>query len=118
MAKVKVQSPMQKQFADNYEEQRKEMFLHVARELTGRAKQRQLPKGKALDWEKFNEYFNNFYADHTADEMLDELLNNCYWLASEQAIIELHFRYVQDAVKASKRNAKDEDDDDNDDFIK
>jgi hypothetical protein len=67
------QSPMQKQFSETYSEQRKEMFLHVARELTGRAKQRQLPKGKALDWEKFNEYFNNFYADATADEILEEI---------------------------------------------
>ena len=42
-------TPMQKQFAETLEEQRFEMFLHVARELTGRAKQRQLQKGKALD---------------------------------------------------------------------
>ena len=47
-------TPMQKQFAETLEEQRFEMFLHVARELTGRAKQRQLQKGKALDWEAFN----------------------------------------------------------------
>ena len=39
-------TPMQKQFAETLEEQRFEMFLHVARELTGRAKQRQLQKGK------------------------------------------------------------------------
>jgi hypothetical protein len=32
-------TPMQKQFAETLEEQRFEMFLHVARELTGRAKQ-------------------------------------------------------------------------------
>ncbi|NES95467.1 MAG: hypothetical protein F6K32_09575 [Desertifilum sp. SIO1I2] len=117
MAHVKAPTPMQKQFADSYEEQRQEMFLHVARELTGRAKQRQLAKGKALDWEKFNEHFNHFYADYTADEILDEILNNCYWLASEQAVIDLHFRYIQDAVKASKRNVKEENDE-TDDFIK
>jgi hypothetical protein len=114
------QSPMQKQFSETYSEQRKEMFLHVARELTGRAKQRQLPKGKALDWEKFNEYFNNFYADATADELLEEILDNVYWLASEQAVIDLHFRYISDAVKAAnaKKGKADGEDIDSDDFIK
>lgn len=116
--KVKAQTPMQKQFALSYDEQRKEVFLHVARELTGRAKQRQLPKGKALDWDKFNEHFNNFYADCTADEMLEEILSNCYWLASEQAVIDLHFRYISDAVKAANKKKADDNDDDDLDFVK
>lgn len=66
-------NPMQKQFAETVEEQRFEMFLHVARELTGRAKQRQLQKGKALDWEAFNTWFNKQYEGYSADEMLEEI---------------------------------------------
>ncbi len=113
------QTPMQKQFAANYEQQRLEIFLHVARELTGRAKQRSLPKGKALDWEKFNAYFEKAYSHYSADELLDEILSNVYWLASEQAVIDLHFRYLDDAIKAAKAKAKTNDDDeDEDDFVK
>lgn len=110
---VKV-SPMQKQFSDNYEEKRKAMFLYVAKELTGRAKQRSLPEGKSLDWEKYNDYFNSYYADYTADEILEEILSNCYWLATEQAVIDLYFHYLNDVTKANG-NGKDNDEDE---FVK
>lgn len=109
-------TPMQKQFASDCEPKRKSMFLYVARELTGRYRQRHLPKGKQLDWEKFNKVFNKFYADYSADEMLEEILVNCYWLSSEQAVIDLYFRYLEDAVKNSKNSKAN--DDDNDDFTK
>ncbi|MGK7872519.1 MAG: hypothetical protein AB4426_04175 [Xenococcaceae cyanobacterium] len=116
------QTPMQKQFAASYSQQRFDMFLNVARELTGRAKQRSLPQGKTLDWNKFNAYFEKAYSNYSADELLEEILSNVYWLASEQAVIDLHFRYLDDAIKAAKAKdkAKDEDEEDDDDldFIK
>lgn len=112
------QTPMQKQFAETLEEQRFEMFLHVARELTGRAKQRQLPKGKALDWEAFNTWFNKQYEGYSANELLEEILSNVYWLASEQAVIDLHFRYIESAVKAANKKKATDDDEDLDDFVK
>lgn len=111
-------TPMQKQFAETVEEQRFEMFLHVARELMGRAKQRQLPKGKALDWEAFNSWFNKQYESYSADEMLEEILSNVYWLSSEQAVIDLHFRYIESAVKASHKKKATDDNEEVDDFIK
>jgi hypothetical protein len=116
-------TPVQKQFAANYEQQRFDTFLHVARELTGRAKQRSLPKGKALDWDKFNAYFEKTYRDYSADELLDEILSNVYWLASEQAVIDLHFHYLDDAIKASKAKTKtksndDDEYEDEDNFVK
>jgi hypothetical protein len=101
------QSPMQKQFAATCEDKRKSMFLYVARELTGRAMQRKLSdKEKSLNWEKFNEYFNQYYADYTADEMLAEILSNVYWLASEQAVIDLYFRYLDDIQRNNNGNGK------------
>ncbi|NEO30429.1 MAG: hypothetical protein F6K36_08335 [Symploca sp. SIO3C6] len=113
------QTPMQKQFASSYEQQRFDMFLNVARELTGRAKQRSLPQGKALDWDKFNAYFEKVYSNYSADELLEEILSNAYWLSSEQAVIDLHFRYLDDAVKAAKAKGKTKDKDDDDlDFVK
>src|SRR6476620_4885770 len=111
-------TPMQKQFAETLEEQRFEMFLHVARELTGRAKQRQLQKGKALDWEAFNTWFNKQYEGYSADEMLEEILSKVYWLSSEQAVIDLHFRYIKSAVKASHKKKATDDNEEIDDFIK
>ena len=110
MAKTTVnpkQSPMQKQFAATCEDKRKSMFLYVARELTGRAMQRKLAdKDKSLNWEKFNDYFNQYYDDYTADEMLAEILGNVYWLASEQAVIDLYFRYLDDIQRNSNGNGK------------
>ena len=111
-------TPMQKQFAETLEEQRFEMFLHVARELTGRAKQRQLQKGKALDWEAFNTWFNKQYEGYSADDMLEEILSNVYWLSSEQAVIDLHFRYIESAVKASHKKKATDDNEEIDDFVK
>ncbi len=120
MANKKQQNPVQKQFASDYEAKRKDCFLAAARELTGRAKQRELTdKGKALDWEKFNAHFEKVYADYSSEEILEEILDNVYWLASEQAVIDLRFRYLRDAQEAasSKRNIKKRNDDD-DDFAK
>lgn len=78
------------------------LVFYVARELTGRAMNRKLTdKEKSLDWEKFNEYFNQFYSNHSADELLEEILSNVYWLASEQAVIDLYFRYLDDAQRNS-----------------
>lgn len=120
MANKTKQTPMEKQFAGDYEAKRKDCFLAAARELTGRAKQRELTeKGKALDWDKFNAYFEKVYADYNSEEMLAEILDNVYWLADEQAVIDLRFRYLRDAQEAAsgKRNSKKHDDDD-DDFAK
>ncbi|MBP0017021.1 MAG: hypothetical protein J7647_05605 [Cyanobacteria bacterium SBLK] len=112
---TKRQTPMQKQFAADCEAKRKECFLGVARELTGRAKQRELSaKDKSLDWEKFNAYFEKAYADYDSEEMLEEILNNVYWLADEQAVIDLRFRYLRDAQEAA--NGKRHHDDDADEF--
>jgi len=98
-------SPMQKHLGISREEKRKSMFLYVARELTGRSIHRDLKaKKKQLDWEKFNESFNSYYADYSADEILDEILSNVYWLANEQAVIDLYFRYLDDAQRNANGN--------------
>lgn len=115
------QTPMQKQFAGSYEGKRKEMFIMVAKELTGRAKHREL-KGKdsALNWEKFNKYCEEFYADYSADELLEEILNTVYWLANEQAVIDLYFRYLRDAQEAANgtksKKKPNEDNEDDEEF--
>lgn len=121
MANKNKQTTMEKQFAGDYEAKRKDCFLAAARELTGRAKQRELTeKGKALDWDKFNAYFEKVYADYNSEELLEEILDNVYWLASEQAVIDLRFRYLRDAQEAAsgKRNNSKKHNDDDDDFAK
>jgi hypothetical protein len=100
-------SIMQKQFANTYEDKRKAMFLYTARELTGRAMSREyIAKEKSFDWNKFCEYFESEYENYSANEMLTEILNNCYWLASESQVIELYFRYQEDARKNSNKESK------------
>lgn len=121
MAKAKSSqqlTPMQKQFASNCEQKRFECFLYVAKELTGRAKQRELKaKKKSLDWDKFNKYFEKAYEGYSADEMLAEILDNVYWLADEQAVIDLRFRYLRDAQENANGHSQVEEEND-DDFAK
>jgi hypothetical protein len=98
---------MQRQFANTYEDKRKAMFLYTARELTGRAMSREyIAKEKSFDWDKFCEYFESQYETYSADEMLNEILTNCYWLASESQVIDLYFRYQEDARKNSNNSSK------------
>jgi hypothetical protein len=100
-------SPMQRQFADTYEDKRKTMFLYTARELTGRAMSREyVAKEKSFDWNKFCEYFESHYQNYSADEILSEILAHCYWLASESQVIDLYFRYQEDARKNSNNSSK------------
>ncbi len=112
-------TPMPKQFAGNYEQKRLDCFLYTARELTGRAKQRELSaKGKTLDWEKFNAHFEKAYANYTADEMLAEILNNVWWLADEASVIDLYFRYISDAQKNANNGKQKQNEQDDDEFSK
>jgi hypothetical protein len=50
--------------------------------------------------------------------MLEEILSNVYWLSSEQAVIDLHFRYIESAVKAYHKKKATDDNEEVDDFIK
>jgi hypothetical protein len=102
---------MQKVFID-CEEKRRAMFMYVARELTGRAKQRKyIAEDKSLDWNKFNDYFEESYQGYSADELRDEIIANVYWIVNEQQIIELYFRYLEDARKNSNKSNSSKHDD-------
>ena len=99
------QTPMQTQFASGYETKRKSCFLYVAKEVTGRAIQREaIAANKSFNWKKFTEYCDQYYANYTSDQLLVEILNNVYWLASEQAVIDLYFTYQKDAKKQTTNN--------------
>jgi hypothetical protein len=49
---------------------------------------------------------------------VEEILSNVYWLSSEQAVIDLHFRYIESAVKASHKKKATDDNEEIDDFVK
>lgn len=111
-------TPMEKQFAHSCDKKRFDCFVYVAKELTGRAKQRELKANKkSLDWDKFNQYFEKAYQGYSADEILAEILDNVYWLADEQAVIDLYFRYLRNAQENANGHSQ-EDEDDDDDFAK
>ncbi len=98
-------TPMQQQFSSTYETRRKARFLYVAKEVTGRAIQREaIAANKSFNWKKFTEYFDQYYANYTSDQLLAEILNNVDWLASEQAVIDLYFTYQKDAKKHANNN--------------
>ena len=103
---------MQKYLGKSREVRRASMFRYVAKELLGRYLAREhKTKEKKFSWEKFAAKFEAEYKDYSAEKMLQEILDNCHWLTTEQAVIDLYYRYCEDASKRSGNGKNNNDDD-------
>jgi hypothetical protein len=107
-AKVQTQTKtlMNRIFSD-HEEKRQRMFLYVAKEVSGRSLARSYRESKKeLDWQAFSDKFNKEYENYSSDELLEEILANVYWLKSEEQVIDLYFKYLNDAKKNSSSKSE------------
>lgn len=107
------QTALGKLFSANYEEIRRRMYLYVAQEIAARYSARQLAKsGKGLNYKSLKRKVAKSYEEMNSQQILEDILHNVYWLASEQAVIDLYYRYQDDAAKANERKEEEEEEND------